>query len=96
MQRVKALETENLIRAMGRDCQHQAETAYGKLQKVIECLRDDNHLAALGSFLGLDEEILYISVVLKRLSRLSASTLTHTSTQKPSSEPAGRPEGSES
>jgi hypothetical protein len=42
-----------------------------KLTEVIECLGDENHLGALGSFAGLDEDIASLKVFLIRIARLT-------------------------
>jgi hypothetical protein len=38
---------------------------------VIECLGDENHLGALGSFAGLDDDIAGLKVFLMRIARLT-------------------------
>jgi hypothetical protein len=64
--------TEEKVIAMIRwDCRRQAETAAAKLAEVIECLGDENHLGALGAFLGLDEEIVCLKVFLTRIAKLT-------------------------
>jgi hypothetical protein len=64
----------NLITAIRTDCLQQARTAQAKLNEVIECLGDENHLGALGSFVGLDEDITCLKVFLTRIARLSVGT----------------------
>jgi hypothetical protein len=54
-----------------KDCLRQAETAQTKLNEVIECLGDENHLGALGSFAGLDEDVVTLKVFLTRIARLT-------------------------
>jgi hypothetical protein len=53
------------------DCLRQAQTAQTKLNEVIECLGDENHLGALGSFAGLDDDIACLKVFLTRIARLT-------------------------
>jgi hypothetical protein len=62
---------ENLITVIRSDCLRQALTAQTKLNEVIECLGDENHLGALGSFVGLDEDIACLKVFLTRIARLT-------------------------
>ena len=72
-----------MIRA---DCLQQAQTAQTKLNEVVECLGDENHLGALGSFAGLDEDIACLRVFLTRIARL---TIGHSPNQP---EQPARPE----
>ena len=46
------------MRTMLSDCERFAEFAQGKLDQVVEHLREGNHLAALGAFDGLDDAVL--------------------------------------
>ena len=62
---------ENLIAAIREDCRRQAETAQTKLNEVVECLTDENHLGALGSFAGLDEDVVALKFFLTRIARLT-------------------------
>ena len=62
---------EHLISAIRTDCLRQAKTAQTKLNEVVECLGDGNHLGALGAFAGLDEDTLSLKVFLARLARLT-------------------------
>ena len=71
MQEPNDSERENLMRTMLSDCERFAEFAQGKLDQVVEHLREGNHLAALGAFDGLDDAVLYIGTVLKRLARIT-------------------------
>ena len=48
---------EHLIVVIRRDCLRLAQTAQAKLSEVVECLGDENHLGALGSFANLDEDV---------------------------------------
>jgi hypothetical protein len=54
-----------------RDCLRQAETAQTKLNEVVDCLSDENHLGALGAFASLDEDIVCLKVFLTRIARLT-------------------------
>jgi len=60
---------ENLIGVIRSDCLRQAQMAQAKLNEVVECLGDENHLGALGSFAGLDEDIACLRVCLTRIAR---------------------------
>lgn len=62
---------ENLIAIVRWDCRRQAEMAAAKLSEVLEALGDENHLGALGAFLGLDEEINSLKVFLARIAKLT-------------------------
>jgi hypothetical protein len=70
------LTQENLIAVIRTDCLRQAETAQTKLNEVIECLGDENHLGALGAFAGLDEDIVCLKVFLTRIARLMVGQKT--------------------
>jgi hypothetical protein len=70
------LTEENLIAVIRKDCLRQAETAQIKLNEVVECLGDENHLGALGSFAGLDEDIVCLKVFLTRIARLTVGQST--------------------
>ena len=61
----------NLIAVIRTDCLRQAQTAQTKLNEVLECLGDENHLGALGSFASLDEDIACLKVFLTRIARLT-------------------------
>jgi hypothetical protein len=62
---------ENLIAMIRTDCLRQAQTAQTKINEMVECLGDENHLGALGSFAGLDEDIACLKVFLTRIARLT-------------------------
>ncbi len=53
------------------DCRRQANTAQTKLDNVIQCLGDENHLGALGSFANLDEDVVSLKVFLVRIAHLT-------------------------
>ena len=63
--------TEQLIAAIRRDCKRQAEAANTRFSEVVECLRDGNHLGALGAFANLDEDMRTLKVFLVRMARLA-------------------------
>ena len=69
---------ETLIVAIRRDCLRQAETAQTKLNEVVECLTDKNHLGALGAFAGLDEDVICLKLFLTRIARLTVGQTTPT------------------
>jgi len=71
MEQEKNFTKENLIAVIRTDCLRQAQTAQTKLGEVVECLGDENHLGALGSFAGLDEDIACLKVFLTRIARLT-------------------------
>ncbi len=58
------------------DCRRQAEGAETKLGEVLECLGDENHLGALGSFSRLDEDMVSLKVFLTRIARLTVGEST--------------------
>ena len=62
---------ENLIAMIRKDCRRQAEAAETKLGQVIDCLSEENHLGALGAFVGLDEDIACLRVFLTRIAKLT-------------------------
>jgi hypothetical protein len=69
---------ETLIAAIRWDSLRQAETAQTKLNEVVQCLTDQNHLGALGAFAGLDEDIANLKVFLTRIARLTVGQATPT------------------
>jgi hypothetical protein len=70
------LQDKTLIAAIRRDCLQQAKTAKARLNEVVECLSDENHLGALGAFASLDEDIVCLKVFLTRIARLTAGRTT--------------------
>ena len=68
---------ENLIAVIRTDSLRQAQTAQTKLNEVVECLGDENHLGALGSFAGLDEDIVCLKVFLTRIARITVGQTSH-------------------
>lgn len=62
---------ESLIAAVRWDARRQTESALKQLTEVHECLRDENHLGALGAFRNLDMEIVQLKVFLTRIARLT-------------------------
>jgi hypothetical protein len=67
---------ETLIAMIRSDCLRQAQASGKKLDEVIECLGDENHLGALGAFLGLDEELVTLKVFLTRIAKLTLGEST--------------------
>ncbi len=59
---LKAVLTDSLL---------EAEAAERQIHEIVECLRQGNHLGALGEFPGLEDRIQYVRVVLMRAARLS-------------------------
>ena len=53
------------------DCLRQAQTVETKLDEVLTCLGDENHLGSLGAFTALDEDIVALKVFLTRIARLT-------------------------
>jgi len=76
MQNQNPFTEEHLIAVIRTDCLRQAKTAQAKLNEVIECLGDENHLGALGAFAGLDEDIVSLKVFLTRIARLTVGDTT--------------------
>jgi hypothetical protein len=64
---------QNLISLMRKDCRRQAEAAEIKLSEVIDCICDENHLGALGAFIGLDDDIVRLKVFLLHMASLNPS-----------------------
>jgi hypothetical protein len=62
---------KELIAAIRKDCLRQAQMAQTKLNDVVECLTDEDHLGALGSFMGLDDDIVTLKLFLTRIARLT-------------------------
>jgi len=62
--------TEDLQQAMREDCRGQAETLHKRLGEAVECLRDGNHLGALGALAGVDELFRELTTALKLIPRL--------------------------
>jgi hypothetical protein len=71
MQNPNQFTTEDLIAAVRKDCLRQAKNAETKLREVLECLGDENHLGALGAFVGLDDDMLCLKVFLTRIAKLA-------------------------
>lgn len=65
------------------DCLRQAQMAQAKLNDVVECLGDENHLGALGSLAGLDEGIACLRVFLTRIARLTVAATPNRSLEPP-------------
>ena len=62
---------EELIALIRWDSRRQTESALAKLTEVLDCLRDDNHLGALGAFRSLDEDMARLKVFLARIAWLT-------------------------
>ena len=60
------------FKAILKECCLEAEQTERQLHKIVQCLRQGNHLGALGEFAGLDDRIQYIRAVLMRAARTSA------------------------
>jgi len=73
MENLTEFSEENLVALMRKDCRAQAEAAKTKLVEVIDCLSNENHLGALGSFVGLDEDMAALRVFLVRMARFTNS-----------------------
>lgn len=71
MKQDNQLTEETLIAMIRTDCLRQAQTAQTKINEIVECLGDENHLGALGSFAGVDEDIACLKVFLTRIARLT-------------------------
>ncbi len=76
MPNANQLPEEMLIAMIRSDCLRQAQASGEKLNEVIECLGDENHLGALGSLIGLDEEIVTLKVFLMRIAKLTVGEST--------------------
>jgi len=73
MENENQFTNENFLAMMRRDCRAQAEAAEIKLGEVIDCLIDENHLGALGAFVGLDDDMARLRVFLTHMARLTGS-----------------------
>ena len=71
MQNPNQFTDENLIAMIRKDCRRQAEAAEIKLGHVIDCLSDENHLGALGAFVGLDDDMACLRTFLVRMARIT-------------------------
>lgn len=75
------LTEKKLIAVIRADCLRQAQIAKANLDEVVACLGDENHLGALGSFAGLDEDIACLKVFLTRIARLTVGQTPNRSEQ---------------
>lgn len=57
------------LKAILKDCCLEAEQTERQFHEIVQCLRQGNHLGALGEFAGLEDRILYIRAVLMRTNR---------------------------
>lgn len=62
-----AFTTEHRIAVIRTDSYDQAKRIETRLAEVIQCLEDDNHLGALGSFAELDADVLWLKVFLTHI-----------------------------
>ena len=62
--------TEDLRRSIREYCREQAETLHQRMGEAVECLRDGNHLGALGALTGVDEQLRELSTALRLIPRL--------------------------
>lgn len=62
--------TEDLRRSIRERCREQAEALHQRIGEAVECLREGNHLGALGALEGVDEQIRELSTALKLIPRL--------------------------
>ena len=63
--------TEDLQQALRERCLQQAEALHTRLGEAVECLRDGNHLGALGALEGVEKRTLELSIALKLIHDLS-------------------------
>src|SRR5258706_6353464 len=73
MENENQFTNKSFLAMMRRDCRAQAEAAEIKLGQVIDALTDENHLGALGSFVGLDEDMARLRVFLVDMARLTGA-----------------------
>jgi integrase len=62
--------TEDLRRSIREDCREQAEALHKRMGEAVGCLREGNHLGALGALAGVDEKLRELSTTLKLIPRL--------------------------
>lgn len=79
MENENQFTNENFLTMMRRDCRAQAEAAEIKLGQVIDALSDENHLGALGAFVGLDDDIAALRIFLLRMATLTGSKQANSS-----------------
>ena len=63
--------TEALQQAMREECLEQVGALHKRMGEAAECLRDGNHLGALGALEGIEERLRELSTALKLIQRLS-------------------------
>lgn len=56
---------------MRERCLEQAEAVEKRIGEAVECLRDGNHLGALGALEGIHERVIELSTALKIIHELS-------------------------
>jgi hypothetical protein len=62
--------TEDLQQALRGNCLRQAEALHQRIGEAVACLRESNHLGALGALAGVDEKLRELSTALKLIPRL--------------------------
>lgn len=62
--------TEDLRQSIREDCREQAEAICERMSEAVECLRESNHLGALGALAGVDEKLRDLLTTLKLIPRL--------------------------
>jgi hypothetical protein len=68
-QRQRTPTTDDVIRVIQKDCERQAEHIYERLGEVVAALRESVPVRALGSLVGVVDEIADLSAILKLLVR---------------------------
>jgi hypothetical protein len=62
--------TDDLQQSMREHCWHQAETLHTRIGEAVECLREGNHLGAVGALAGVEEQVHELSIALKLIPRI--------------------------
>jgi hypothetical protein len=62
--------TDDLRQAIREHCREQAEVLHKRIGEAVECLRDGNHLGAVGALVGIDEQIRELSIALNLIPRI--------------------------
>lgn len=50
---------------MREQCLKKAEAVHKRTGEAVECLKDGNHLGALGALEGIDERVIELMIALK-------------------------------
>jgi hypothetical protein len=61
--------SEEVIRVVRSDCERQAEQVHQRLGEVVAALHEGNHLGALGALVGVEQQIVDLSAILKLSAR---------------------------